>query len=480
MTELLQQAYDPEHFRREGHRLVDLLADYLTNIRRGDSPEKVLHYVDPNELYERWQADLAGAPHRDLGGFFEKILHDTMHMHHPKYLGHQTSNVAPPAALAELIGGLLDPGMGVYEQGTSGVALERLLVKELGKIMHWGDGTEGYLTSGGTLGNLTALLCARQVMVENDVWKNGFQGKQYAFLVSSEAHYSVARAVQVMGMGKRGVVQVPVNQRFQMRTDQLEACFQQAADEGVTVIGVVASSCSTATGSFDPLADIADFCEAKKLWLHVDGAHGGCALFSKKYRSLLDGIERADSMILDFHKMLMTPKLVTAVAFRRGEHSYQTFTQKASYMWDSDEGREWFNLAKRTFELTKSFMSVRVYALWRTYGPALFGEYVEQQFDLGKTFARLLAAAGDFEMPVAEPECNILCFRYLQPGWSEEKADRVNAAIRERLVREGEFFIVQTRLQGKLYLRTTLMNPHTTERELVVVLERIRVLGIGN
>ncbi len=479
MTELLRQAYDPDTFRREGHRLVDLLADYLTHIRQPDSPEKVLHHVAPDELYERWQADLATGPHPQVSDFFEKILHDTIHMHHPKYLGHQTSNVAPMAALAELLGGLLDPGMGVYEQGTSGVALERLLVKELALTMGWGENSEGFLTSGGTLGNLTALLCARQVMIERDVWEHGFEGRQYGFLVSSEAHYSVARAVNVMGMGSRGVVQVPVNQHFQMATDQLESCFRKAENDGVKIIGVVASSCSTATGSFDPIDEIADFCEANNLWLHVDGAHGGCAIFSKKYRHLLRGIERADSMILDFHKMLMTPKLVTAVAFRRGEHSYQTFNQKASYLWDKDEGREWFNLAKRTFELTKSFMSVRVYALWRTYGPELFAENVERLFDLGKTFARLIAAEGDFEMPVSEPECNILCFRYLRKNWSEEKIEIVNAAVREALVREGEFFIVQTKVQGRFYLRTTLMNPLTTERELTGLLKKVRELALG-
>lgn len=477
MPSPLHQAYDPEFFRQEGHRLVDLMADYLTNIRQPGSSGKVLNYVAPNELYERWEADLAAGPHPDLAGFFEKILHDTMHMHHPRYMGHQTSNVAPPAALGEFLSSLLDPGMGVYEQGTSGVVLERLLVKELGKMMHWGAETEGYLTSGGTLGNLTALLCARQVMVKSDIWEHGYEGKQYAFLVSSEAHYSVARAVQVMGMGSRGIVQVPVNQRFEMRADLLEDCMKRAEDEGVTIIGAVSSSCSTATGSYDPLADIADFCEAKNLWLHVDGAHGGCALFSKKYRHLLDGIERADSMILDFHKMLLTPKLVTAVAFRRGEYSYHTFSQKASYLWDTDEGREWYNLGKRTFELTKSFMSVKLYSLWRTYGTALFEEYVDRQFDLGKTFSQLLTEAGDFEMPVEMAASNIVCFRYSKTGWDEEKKERINAAVRERLVREGDFFIVQTRVQGKLYLRTTLMGPHTTAVELAALLARIRELA---
>ena len=477
MSDLLKQAYDPEQFRRQGHHLVDRLADYLTGMYTGsDSPEKVLHFASPEELYQRWKDDLAQAPNPDLPAYFEALLHDTIHMHHPKYMGHQTSNVAPTAALAGLTGELLDPGMGVYEQGTAGVVFERLIAEALGREMGWDGDADGFLTSGGTLGNLTAMLCARQAMIERDAWENGFEGRQYAFMASAEAHYSVARAARVMGMGGRGIVPVPVNERFQMRADLLEECFKKAENEGVKIIGVVASSCATATGSYDPIDKIAGFCEAKKLWLHVDGAHGACVIFSEKLKYLLKGIERADSVILDFHKMLMTPKLVTAVAFRQKGHSYQTFAQKASYLWDKDERHEWFNLAKRTFELTKSSMSLRVYALWRTYGTQLFAENVETLYALAQTFARLLLQQEDFEVAVAAPESNIVCFRFFQNGWSEEMTERVNAKIREKLVRDGEYFIVQTRVQGKFYLRTTLMNPFTTERELAGLLEKIREL----
>jgi len=389
-------------------------------------------------------------------------------------MGHQTSNVAPVAALAELIGGLLDPGMGVYEQGTAGVVVERLIAEALGREMGWGDAAGGFLTSGGTLGNLTALLCARQAMIPEDVWQRGYNGKQYAFMASAEAHYSVSRAVQVMGMGASGAVLVPVNERFQLDTSRLEECYRKAEREGIKIIGVVASSCATATGSYDAIDEIADFCEAKKLWLHVDGAHGACVIFSEKHKHLLKGIERADSVILDFHKMLMTPTLVTAVAFRRPGISYQTFAQKASYLWDQDAGHEWYNLAKRTFELTKSAMSLRVYALWRTWGTRLFAENVERLYALAQTFTRLLLQQPDFEVAVPAPESNIVCFRFLKKEWSGEKTGRVNAEIREKLVREGEYFIVQTRVQGKLYLRTTLMNPFTTGRELTGLLENIR------
>ena len=474
MSNLIEQAYDPEHFRRQGHQLIDLLADYFTDIKKENSSQRVLNYVQPDELYQRWQEEVDGVPHDDEMAFYKTILHDLIHMHHPRYLGHQTSVVAPMSALSELLGASLDPGMGVYEQGTSGIVLERVLSKKIGDLIGWDDRCDGFMTSGGTLGNLTALLGARQVMAGGDVWEHGYQGKQYAFMVSSEAHYSVARAIKVMGMGSKGLVTVPVDRYYRLRTDLLNEYFNKAQKEGVEVIGVIASSCATATGSYDPIDEIADFCEAKKLWLHVDGAHGACVLFSKKYRHLLKGISRADSVIMDFHKMLMTPKLITSVLFKNTNHSYQAFAQKASYLWDKDDSQEWYNFGKRTFELTKSFMSIRVYALWRKYGTAIFGENVDRLYDRAKLFSKLINADNNFETVLQNPESNIVCFRYFEKKWTATKKEEINLKIREHLVQAGNYFIVQTRVQGELYLRMTVMNPFTTEKELKGLLSEIK------
>ena len=476
MTDLLKNAYDPEFFRQQGHRLVDMLADYLHQVHNSPSQMKVLDWIPPEELLDKWQKDFESAPHLELSELFGNLVEETIHLHHPQYLGHQTSNVLPAAALATLAGGFLDPGMGVYEQGTSGVAFERLLIQDLAARMGMTAQADGFLTSGGTLGNLTALLCARQVMIEQDVWEKGYEGKKYGFLVSAEAHYSVARAVQVMGMGSGGVVPVPVNENYQLDAECLEEYYQKATDRGIQIIGAVASACSTAVGAYDPIDQLADFCEEKKLWLHVDAAHGGCVLFSKKYKHLLRGIERADSVILDFHKMLMTPSLVTALVFRQGNYSYQTFAQKASYLWEEEGGQEWYNLAKRTFELTKTSMSIRIYAMLRTYGEKVFEENVDVLYDLAKWFSEIIAAEDDFQMAVPFPESNILCFRYFREDLREEELDDINLRIRESIARDGEFFIVQTRVDGRLFLRTSLMNPFTNEDELRGLLRKIKKL----
>ena len=153
--------------------------------------------------------------------------------------------------------------------------------------------------------------------------------------VSSQGHYSIGRAAQILGWGKGGAVPVPVDAHYRLRPEALLQCLRSAEAEGRRVIAVAASACSTATGAFDPLPEIAAFCKEHSLWLHVDGAHGASALFSTRYRGLCRGIEHADSVVWDAHKMLLLPALVTAVIFRDGAHSYAAFAQEASYLFGS-------------------------------------------------------------------------------------------------------------------------------------------------
>ncbi len=475
---LFQEIFDPERFRRRGHRLIDRLADYLSQTTNPSPDWKALNWRSPEDLLERWRTVFRTSPNPSkLPALVDELLRDTLHLHHPHYLGHQTSVPAPDAVLAELVAQLLDPGIGVFEQGNAGVVMERILVEQLGAAMGMEGEVGGFLTSGGTLGNLTALLCARAWKAERDVWEQGLGDGRYAFLASEAAHFSVERAVRVMGMGAAGLIRVPVNARHQLEPKALKEAYRSARSEGVRILGVVANACSTAVGAFDPLEEIGAFCRAHDLWFHVDAAHGGAVLFSEKYRSLLRGIEGADSVVLDFHKMFLVPKLCTALVFRQAAHSYGTFRQQASYLWQDDEQPEWYNLGKRTFELTKSYMSLRVFLLWTFFGERLFGTYAERQFDLAKAFARRIARRPHFEMPLPEPEANIVCLRYRPAGLSPEQTDRLNRRIREAVVRDGTFFCVETRLGERHYLRTPLMNPLTTLEHLEAFLDHVEAFG---
>ena len=181
MTPLLKEAYNPETFRQQGKELVNILSDYLTDVQAKNTATKTFKWCEPEELVEKWTADLATAPNPDIAHFFKEVIGEMVHIHHPKYLGHQVSAVLPLAALGDLLGAFLDTGMGIFEQGTAGVAMERILIRLLATKMNLiPENADGFLTNGGTLGNLTALLCARAKMIEREVWQHGFEGKKYA------------------------------------------------------------------------------------------------------------------------------------------------------------------------------------------------------------------------------------------------------------------------------------------------------------
>lgn len=469
---LLEQAFDPESFRELGHELIDLLADNLKRVEQS-ADAKVINYTEPADELAYWEQDARQLGTREPMAFFKDILQHAIHIHHPGYIGHQVSAPALVASLAGLVSDVLNNGTGVYEMGMAANALERVVTNFTAKKFGFPDDAAGFLTSGGTLANFTAMLAARKAKAPTEVWEHGHQEK-LAIMVSAEAHYCIDRAARILGMGSAGIIKVPVNDQFQIDVAQLERCYQEATRAGLKVIAMVGSACSTATGSYDDLAALADFSEKHNLWFHVDGAHGAAVVFSDKHKQLVTGIERADSVIIDYHKMLMTPALATGVIFRREADSYKTFAQKAQYLWDAQQAPEWFNTGRRTFECTKTMMVIKFYAILKTYGESIFTEHIERLFALTRHFVKMIRERPAFEL-ATEPQANIVNFRYI--GHSSENANELNSFIRQRLLESGKFYIVQTMLGNKRYLRTSIMNPLTTEAHLQALLDEIAMLA---
>ncbi|HSP19114.1 MAG TPA: pyridoxal-dependent decarboxylase, partial [Myxococcaceae bacterium] len=331
LPDSLRSAFDPERFRSEGHALVDQLADYLRGVTGRAGP--VLPWVEPEASLEQWPAALPETPGLSLAELMTPVLAGSNHLHHPRYVGHQVTAPLPSSALIHLASALLNNGTAVFEMGPVSAPLERRALAWMAQQAGFPAGADGVLTSGGSVGNLTALLAARQAVTGRDVWDEGLAGgKPLAILVPDETHYCVKRAAQILGLGKAGIVSIPVDERFKLRPEALPATFEAAERAGRQVFAVVASAGSTSTGAFDPLDAVADFCRARGLWLHVDGAHGAAAVLSPRYAHLAAGIGRADSLVWDAHKMMLLPALLTAVLFRDARRSYEAFSQRADYL----------------------------------------------------------------------------------------------------------------------------------------------------
>jgi L-2,4-diaminobutyrate decarboxylase len=485
-AERIRLLYDPQLFEQLAQRWTATLSQHLARVMAGEGP--VLPWVPPPDNLQRageiLRAGTVPESASALSDRFAELLRLPLerghNLLHPRYLGHQVPAPIPLAGLFQSLGTVLNHVMAIYEMGPWATAVERALVELWGERVGLQPGTfAGLVTNGGSLANLTALLTARNVVFP-EVWQQGFARNQPlpVLLVQADAHYCIARSAGILGLGTQQIIKVPLDARRRMDISALRQLLEEQQVRGVPVLAVVATAGATPIGAFDPLEPIADLCEEFSVWLHVDAAHGGAVAFSEKYKPLLAGLERADSFICDAHKTLFVPALCAFVFYKNREHRFEAFRQEAPYLFDpSAPGMAEFDSGMLTVECTKQALTYGLWGLIATCGAGVLGDVIESTFDLTRTFYELLQAAPDF-VPLHEPQCNILTFRYVPERareWSLTEVGELNRRIRRELLESGRFYIVQTNLNGAGALRCCLMNPLTTPSEVADLLESIRL-----
>lgn len=481
----ISPAYDPAILESAGFRLMELLGRHLKSVQNREGP--VLNWRPPAENLAVAGATLA-APAGPLAAIpdrFEElarlVLAHGQNLHHPRYVGHQVPASIPLAGLFDAVGAISNQVMAVYEMGPFVTAVEKVLVEQLGMRIGWPAGTfAGFATHGGSLANLTALLTARNVALPR-AWEQGLATAGSPVLVTgADSHYSIARAAGVLGLGTEQVVKAELDSRRRMDPVRLDALLRRLQDDGRPVIAVAASCCATPIGAFDPLPEIAEVCRRWNVWLHVDAAHGGGALFSDRHRGLLDGIDQADSVVWDAHKMLFVPALCAFVFYRQAEHRFEAFRQSAPYLFDpAAPGGADFDLGLQTLECTKRAAALGLWGVWSIFGRDVFADLVDLTFDLTRRLHQLLTEQPDFT-PLHEPQCNILAFRYLPvelDGAGPAEVGDFQLALRRRVIESGDFYLVPVKLDGIGALRVTLINPLTTTQDLHDLLDTLRRHG---
>ncbi len=487
-------AYDPRLLHDAGHRLADLLASHLA--RAEASEGAVLPWVEPAEgvreaagfLHRPAPADL---PEPELAEHFARLvrvmLERGLNLHDPRYIGHQVPAPVPLGGLFDAVGSVTNQVMAIYEMGPWATAVEQAMVAELGAAIGWQPGAfAGAVTHGGSLANLTGLLTARNVAL-GDAWEHGLPRTGAAgsdggplLLAHADAHYSVARAAGILGLGSRQVVRVGLDQRGRMDPQRLDEELTRIRARKQPIVGVVACACATPTGAFDPLDDIADVCGRHEVWLHVDAAHGGAAVLSDRHRHLVAGLERADSVVWDAHKMLFVPGLCAFVLYRDKAYRFEAFRQDAPYLFDpAAPGLAEYDSGMKTVECTKRAAAFGLWGVWSLFGRQLFADMVDVTFALGRTFYERLQAADDF-VPLNDPECNIVVFRHVPAALREAPPERVGdfqLELRRRIIESGDFYIVPFKRDGIGALRVTIINPLTTPAHLDGLMDALRRHG---
>ena len=477
--------YRASTFDAAGSEWLKAITSHYSRLQGRDGP--VLNWSEPKECVQDAAANLLRSPLPSdvtaewLSRFTElvqTVLDRGQNLHHPRYIGHQVPASIPIAGLFDAIGTMTNQVMAIYEMGPWATSVERAMISKIGsEIGYAEDSFAGLITNGGSLANLTALLTARNTAVQG-VWRDGIgDARRLAFVVQNDVHYCVTRSAGILGIGTNQIVRIPVDEKRKMRVDALNETLADLKDAGRIVVAVVAGACSTPIGAFDPLQDVADVCERHGVWMHVDAAHGGATLMSDRHKHLVAGIDRADSVVWDAHKMLFMPALCAFAMYKNKGHRFVAFEQDAPYLFDpTNPGIAEYDSGTQTIECTKRAAAYGLWGIWSLFGRQLFTDLVDVTFEMTQVLHRKLNEADDFE-PLHEPECNIQVFRHLPAAtrdWPPEKIGEFQLALRRAVITSGEAYIVPIKLDGVGALRATVINPCTTESDLDDVLEAVR------
>lgn len=465
-----------QRFLDDARRVSESLAKYIDQSARRQSP--VIHQRKLGQLISELglarhlrQGDLQG---ETLQQFVDDYLQTTTRLHHPGFLAHQVAVPHVTGALGSLVDGATNNAMAIYEMGPGAASIEYFMInwmlQRIGwsgvPVEHQADPTSphagGVLTHGGSLANLTALLAARSAQVP-EFWKQGNPGN-LVVLVPEQSHYSMKRAVAILGLGEDNCLTLPADQNGRVDPAGMERQIEQLQDRGKRIMAIVANACGTAAGLYDPLETIAGICRHHGIWLHVDAAHGGGALVSATLRSLLKGIEQADSVVWDAHKMMCTPTVCAAILVRDHRHLDHAFEQEASYLLHAKD-QPGFDFISRTVECTKAGLGLRLFMTLAAMGEAGLAAHVEGLVERATLASTLIAAHPRFEVAIS-PETNILCFRI-------NGDDSRQLEIRRRLLERGNFYISSTLYRDRRWLRLVFMNPNTTLADIEALLKEI-------
>lgn len=480
----LFEAFDAKLLRGGAEAAVERLEAHVAG---GASP-RALDLTEPDELLRQARAlmtredgQIPGFDGQRLAAIIDLYVSKGIQLYSPAAMGRQFSGVVPLAGVIDFVTSVATQPSSFYEAGQLPNIAERIMAEELGGLIGWDPQRLALVTtSGGSLANLTALLAARNRRYP-DFWSHGAARAGHAGLpaiaVGEDVHYGVCRAAGILGIGDEQIVRLPLNRRRQIDPERAAVHLREAAEAGLDVFCLVASAGTTAVGAFDPLDELADLAAEHGLWLHVDGAHGASLLVSDTLRPKLRGVERADSLVWDAHKLMFVPPPCTLLFYRDKDSAQAAFQQQASYVFDEHPDiYAQYDSGGRNFECTKRPMIMSLWAVWAMYGRQLFAEKIEYLCALTRAAYELLRDEPDFAT-VHEPESNILCFRYEPAGLAPQRVHRLQELIRNRVREDGAFFISKVDIDGVAALRVVLMSHEATLADFAAMLREVRKAG---
>lgn len=466
----------PDEFRRHGYAVIDRIAEYL------ERPERwpVLPATRPGDVRRALPADAPeqGEPMDVLLADFDRlIMPHTTHWNHPGFMAYFSITGSAPGILGEALAAALNVNAMLWRTGPAATELEETTLDWLRRLMGLPDGLDGTINDTASTSTLYALAAARDADTGLRVREHGLAGRSdvpaLRVYCSEEAHSSVDKAVLTLGLGLTGLRRIPTGSDLAMDIGALEAAIADDRVHGVKPIAVVATVGTTSTTAIDPVPAIAGICEREGIWLHVDAAYGGAAAVLPEMRHVLDGCDRADSLVVNPHKWLFVPVDCSVLFTRRPDVLRRAFSLVPEYLTtaEPDSTR---NLMDYGVALGRRFRALKLWFVLRHFGADGIRERLRNHIALARALAAWIEAEPGFEL-LCETRFSVVVFRCRPAGSaSGAEIDALNSRILERVNESGEVFLSHTRVHGRYAIRVAIGNLHTGRQHVERAWQLIR------
>ncbi|MGA8408553.1 MAG: pyridoxal-dependent decarboxylase [Candidatus Acidiferrales bacterium] len=463
---------NPGEFREVGHRVVDLLAEYLEHIEE----KPVFPKVEPSTLTKFFAEPLpqdSSAPEKVLAELEEKLLPYCTHVGHPGYMGLITPSPNPVGIIADFICSALNQNIGAYTIGPAAVAMERRTVRWLTDMVGYDAAAGGNLTSGGMMANFIGLKLARDAVSRDRIQHDGVQ-ERWAVYASEERHVSVDKAVDAIGLGRTALRALATDAAFRVRLDALEEAIALDRKNGIRPMCIVGIFGTTNTGAVDPVRELRTIADREGMWLHADAAYGGGMLLSHAWSMRNHGLELADSITIDPHKWFYAPLDAGAILVKDDRRLTASFGMKPSYLTDEfDHANERYQYYVHSFEQSRRFRGLKVWMSFKRYGAKQIGEWIDNNVRQAKHLYSRVARDSEFAA-ASEPPMSAICIRYRGANLDEAQSKELHADVARHVEESGKFWISTTELKGKWWFRINPVNFRTRTEHMDQLLDLLR------
>ena len=455
----------PEEFRRFAHQSVDWIADYLAH------PERypVMPNIQPGQLADALppSGPEQGEPmERLLADFERQIIPAITHWNHPGFMAYFANTAPGPGIIAELLSASLNANAMLWKTSPAATELEQVVLDWLRQWIGLPSGIFGIVYDTASTSSMHAIAAARELADPEARTLGASRG--LTLYCSEEAHSSIEKGALAIGIGQRHVRKISTDAGFRMRPAALAAAVEADIAAGLRPFCVVATVGTTSTTSIDPVPAIADIAERHNLWLHVDAAYAGSAAILPEFRYILNGAERADSLVVNPHKWFFTPFDLSAFYTRRPDILRRAFSLVPEYLRTAQDGRA-VNYMDYGVPLGRRFRALKLWFVMRYFGREKLADMIRQQIAWAQDLAAAVDADPHFERTAPSP-LSVVCFRY-------KGTDDENRRLLETVNASGEFFLSHTVLRGQYTLRLAIGNMGTTRDRVMRAWEMLRTLA---